>query len=256
MFNFGNSSVNNNSNNNNNNNSNPNNNQQTSFSGFSSLQPQQQQQQQQQQQSQFQLQQSTNQNQNNGNIPIERLTRVSDLPNDAQNLIEQLNQHIIQQISISDQFALNEESLGQTVESVTTDVAEIQKREARTQAALQLDQSSLETLRDQVHGDAEDVRISTRFVDGIKTGTLNLRGSTDLILKYFFDVTNTIEGDIKAYDKLISSIERHVINAKGNSQLQDSETLIAALKSQHESFMRVASKVATAHDRVNQVTQQ
>lgn len=220
---------------------NPNNQQNASF-GQSTFQPAQQMQQPQQ----IQQQQPD---------PIERLTRVSDLPNDAQTLIEQLNQHILQQISISDQFGLNEEGLGETVQSVSLDVAEIQKRSTRTQVALSIDQRNLESLRDQVHRDAENARISTRFMDGIRNGTLNVRGSADYILQYFYDTVDTIERDLQAYNKLVNAIEKHVTHVRNQRIQQDAETLIATLKAQHEAFMQITAKIAVVHEQTTQVVQ-
>lgn len=221
---------------------NPNNQQNASF-GQSTFQPAQQMQQPQQ----IQQQQQPD--------PIERLTRVSDLPNDAQTLIEQLNQHILQQISISDQFGLNEEGLGETVQSVSLDVAEIQKRSTRTQVALSIDQRNLESLRDQVHRDAENARISTRFMDGIRNGTLNVRGSADYILQYFYDTVDTIERDLQAYNKLVNAIEKHVTHVRNQRIQQDAETLIATLKAQHEAFMQITAKIAVVHEQTAQVVQ-
>lgn len=219
-------------NNNNNNNNIAHNQQQTGFSGLQSFQSQQ-----------------------KPSDPIERLTRVSDLPNDAQNLIEQLNQHIQSQVSISDQFALNEESLNETVDSVSNDVSELQRRWGTTNSFLLNDQNHLENLRDLVHGGAENLLISTRFVDGIRSGSLNIRGSADHILKYFFQAASGIESDMEEYDKIVTALEQHVSYAKDVKSSQDAATLVEALKAQHGAYMRLASKVATVHDRVTQDVQ-
>lgn len=210
----------------------------------SAMQPSQNNQQSLFQQQQMQAQQSTS-------VPIERLTRVSDLPGDAQNLIEQLQRHINDQISISEQFALDTRM--QEVESVVADVAEVQQRWTRTQSTLVNDQRSLETLRDQVHMDDSNARISTRFIDGVRSGSLNPRSSADQILKYFCDTIDSVETELQAYAGIIIAIEKHLNDVRTNELVQDSSTLIATLQGQHRAFLAISSKVAEVHDRATQV---
>lgn len=180
---------------------------------------------------------------------LDRLTRVSDLPHDAQVLIEQLNQYITQQISISNQYQSNQESLQESRDSISMDVKELQKRWTSVQSSLRIDQNNLEHARDLVHTDLENIKISTTFIDGVRSGALNLRGSADQILKYFFTTANNVEEDLTAYDKIIANIEEHLSHMRVSGRQQDAETLIATLRSQQRAFLNLAGAVAESHDR-------
>lgn len=180
---------------------------------------------------------------------LDRLTRVSDLPQDVQNLIEQLNQYITQQISISDQIHLSHDSLQESRDSVSMDVTELQRRWTSVQSSLRIDQNDLERARDQVHSDLRNVRISTTFIDGVRSGALNLRGSADQILKYFFTTANDVEEEAAAYDKIVQNVEEHLMHMRSSGRQQDAESLVATLRSQQHAFMSLAGAVAESHDR-------
>lgn len=193
----------------------------------------------------------TQQQQTGGGNPIERLTRVSDLPPDAQLLIEQLNQHIIQQTSISDQLALNADSLQEGADSVTADVEEILKRYARTSAALQIDQNNLQRCRDQVLELNENIRKSTRSIDGLSKGNSTLRG--DYLFMYFHDEIAHLEIDLNAYAKLVAELELHVNSARKENSPQNAAALVATMKKLQSAFLGVSSEVARANERLQGV---
>lgn len=192
--------------------------------------------------------QTQQQQQVNAGPTLERLTRVSDLPSDAQLLIEQLNQHILQQGSISDQLALNKETLQTDVDSVSTDVDEILRRYARAHAALQIDQNNLQRCRDQVQELNENIRRSTISVDGLTRGNSNARG--DYLFVYFHDTITRLEQDLHAYAKIVASLEDHVNSARAQNSPQNAAALLDTVKQVHAAFMSISSKVAQANERL------
>jgi nucleoporin p58/p45 len=229
-----------------------------SFGGASTQQPQQQTQtptfsfgaaSQQQQQQQSAQQQSSLQVQQQRPTTIDRHTRVSDLQQDAQIMIEQLDAHIASQKSISDQLGLSQEAGQQQVDSVELDVQEITRRYGQLKASLTSDSAALERLRDLVREDGEHALLSTRFVDGLRSGTVNLRTSTDAVLKYFYETTDKAELDVKGYARLISQVEEHVRHLRAEGAQVDATLLMGAVTEQQEAFLRLAEVVADLHDR-------
>ena len=187
--------------------------------------------------------------------PIERLTRVSDLPQDAQTLLEQLQAHITSQISLAEQFKLNAEGLEETVESVDTDVVELQRRLARLRSALQVDQEQVTKLASDVEREAANASLSTTFVDGARSRQYHhhhgsSRSSHDAILAYFNDTTAQLELRIEQYARLIKELERHVELLDGSIR---SKTLVQALQKEQEAFMSLSNRVAGLHDVILQM---
>lgn len=199
-------------------------------------------------QSQPQQQQQQMQNQQ----PLGRMTRVSDLPADAQTLIEQLDQHILQQISISDQFTINSDKLQEERDSITADVEEVQKRSTRTKSSLQVDQKNLMSCRDKLETTSENIRKITRLIDGLSSGNLHLR--IDYLLVYFHEVINQLELDADAYAKIVVTVESHVTKVRAQESPENAAMLINALKNFHSAFLAVSSKTALANDQVQTIT--
>lgn len=202
---------------------------------------------------------STSQNQpsqqsvNTATVPIERLTRVSDLSSDAQSMIEQLNQHVAQQISISESFKLNEEHNREAAQSVEADVKEVRRRHTNTTFSLSTHQGRLERLKRQVDSDIENTQISTRFVDGMRSGSLKARGTADHILMYFYETASASEVTMEKYEQMVVALEAHARTLQSSDLRISAETLIQTLRAQHEAFLQLSSAVAGTHDHRMQI---
>lgn len=180
------------------------------------------------------------------------MTRVSDLPQDAQTLLEQLQAHIASQISLAEQFKLSAEGLEENVDSVDTDVAELQRRLARLRSALQVDQEQATRLAESVAREASNARLSTAFVDGARSRQYHGRPSHDAILGYFNDTASQLDARIRAYGTLVRELECHVEALDGSIK---SHNLVRALHKEQETFMTLSNRVAGLHDAILQLQQ-
>ncbi|BFZ58498.1 Nucleoporin nup49/NSP49 (Nuclear pore protein nup49/NSP49) [Savitreella phatthalungensis] len=177
---------------------------------------------------------------------LERLTRVSDLPPDAQALLEGLQAHISQQTSLSDQLGLHADILQDTVDSIDADVGEVQRRLARVRGNLQNDQTIVQTIADELAKTSSNARLSTTYIDSARSRTFHGRPAADVILSFFNKSTDALERRLKEYIRLLDNLERHVdllddgsVTAKGLKQALEHEQL---------AFMSLSNRVASLHD--------
>ena len=81
---------------------------------------------------------------------------------------------------------------------------------------------------------------------------MNLRSTSDPVLKYFYETTDQAELDMRGYAKLILQVEEHVRHLKEHGAQVDAALLMGAVREQQVAFLRLAETVAEPHDRCRQ----
>ncbi|GAO52703.1 hypothetical protein SAICODRAFT_68493 [Saitoella complicata NRRL Y-17804] len=197
---------------------------------------------QQQQQQMPQMQQ-----QNASNITLN--TRYSDLPPDAQKLLDEMDKFIATQTMLADDLSARLPTQNTSISTILNDVQEVNRKLRTTQSFLSTDQTSLRALREVVDNDSNNARVATRLVDGLRTG--GIPRSAEPMIQYFAEQATEMEYRLQGYAGVIQEIGRHLETVEytheGNKK---GEVLLGALREQQSSFMNLSAGVADVHNEI------
>ncbi|BFZ60103.1 Nucleoporin nup49/NSP49 (Nuclear pore protein nup49/NSP49) [Saitoella coloradoensis] len=199
-------------------------------------------QQQQQQQQMPQMQQ-----QNASNITLN--TRYSDLPPDAQKLLDEMDKFIATQTMLADDLSARLPTQNTSISTILNDVQEVNRKLRTTQSFLSTDQTSLRALREVVDNDSNNARVATRLVDGLRTG--GIPRSAEPMIQYFAEQATEMEYRLQGYAGVIQEIGRHLETVEyTHERNKKGEVLLGALREQQSSFMNLSAGVADVHNEV------
>ncbi|KAI8612161.1 hypothetical protein BC830DRAFT_1138021 [Chytriomyces sp. MP71] len=106
----------------------------------------------------------------------------------------------------------------------------------------------IQNLRNLVGREMKIADFATRFVESYQTHRQSSMtfNNTDSF-QYFVNLTNTLESRLQSYRQTIDDLERHLLSISQKAQ-HSPQTIAEILQRQHESFLAIAGKVASAHD--------
>ena len=209
-------------------------------------------------------------------------TRFSDLQENLQGIIENIDKFILNQIRHQEELQSFMPGHGDMLENVPNDVKFVTRKYEGARSALESDAHAIEAARSLVTQDADHARLSFRAIDNLKlpqqyhtpnlwaprqqsAGTANAETDGQDLVGFFSKTADEMSGQLKRYESNLTEIESHLHGVQDGlvEQLQKVmasknggasgadekiQELVAVLRDFEQGILKVASSVGRARD--------
>lgn len=182
---------------------------------------------------------------------LTRITRHSDLSQDAQKFLDQFDNHVMSQSRISADLAASHSTQDELVRSIPNDVKVVERKLYTTHTLLQSSLSSANGIREISERNAHRVLTATRLIDLLRTpGSRPPAG--DVLLSYFMEVGDEAKARLHNYAHQIIEIERFLSGVE-NPEGVRADAVKSSLENLWGAFMAVVTRVAQNHDGIQRM---
>lgn len=209
-------------------------------------------------------------------------TRFSDLQENLQSTIENIDKFILNQIRHQEELQSFMPGHGEMLENVPNDVKFVTRKYEGARSALESDAHAIEAARTLVNQDADHARLSFRAIDNLKlpqqyhtpnlwaprqpsAGTANAETDGQDLVGFFSKTADEMDGQLKRYESNLTEIESHLHGVQdglveqlqkvmatknGGASTADEkiQELVAVLRDFEQGILKVASEVGRARD--------
>ncbi|RYP02858.1 hypothetical protein DL765_010672 [Monosporascus sp. GIB2] len=233
------------------------------------------------------LSQSTSQQQTVPGVRIDLsnlkgTTRFSDLQENLQKTIEDIDKFILNQIRHQEELQSFMPGHGDMLENVPDDVKFVTRKYEGARSALESDAHAIEAARSLVNQDADHARLSFRAIDNLKlpqqyhtpnlwaprqqsAGTANAETDGQDLVGFFSKTADEMGEQLRRYEKNLTEIETHLHGVQDGlvEQLQKAmatkngatsatdekiQELVAVLRDFEQGILKVAGEVGSARE--------
>ncbi|RYP04903.1 hypothetical protein DL764_004173 [Monosporascus ibericus] len=233
------------------------------------------------------LGQSTNQQQTVPGVRIDLsnlkgTTRFSDLQENLQKTIEDIDKFILNQIRHQEELQSFMPGHGDMLENVPEDVKFVTRKYEGARSALESDAHAIEAARSLVNQDADHARLSFRAIDNLKlpqqyhtpnlwaprqqsAGTANTETDGQDLVGFFSKTADEMGEQLRRYERNLTEIETHLHGVQDGlvEQLQKAmatknratsatdekiQELVAVLRDFEQGILKVAGEVGSARE--------
>ncbi|CAG8495154.1 5085_t:CDS:2 [Acaulospora morrowiae] len=209
-------------------------------------------------------------------INVTKATRFTDIPQDYQKYLTNLDNHIQQQKRMMTSIgSMNLPNIKQQIQDVFNEsrilfqVPTHSRKKSVGILFIECDnnrcppsgQSYLGKLLSELDKHIGLVDNARRFYDAASQGQNNavIQIGDNVFSKYYYDLIVSFEDRLQQYESIIDELERHfywIYQNPERSNDQDLAALTEAMRNQHNSFMAVTGKVALLHENVEKLRNQ
>ncbi|CAG8520172.1 10077_t:CDS:2 [Acaulospora colombiana] len=200
---------------------------------------------------------------------ITKATRFSDLPQEYQKSLAELDNHIQQQKRMMTSIgSMNLPNVKQQIQDVFNESRILFQKLAHLTNDLQSGQLYIGKLLTELDKHIGLVDNARRFYDAASQGQSNavIQIGDNVFSKYYYDLIVLFEDRLQQYESIIDELERHFYWIYQNPERNDGKELFAffidltalteAMRNQHDSFMAITGKVALLHENVEKLRNQ
>ncbi|KAK9465322.1 hypothetical protein V1512DRAFT_249157 [Lipomyces arxii] len=185
---------------------------------------------------------------------ITALTRPSDLSEEAQKEIDQINDYITKEIGISDDLKARKDTMEESIQSVPRDVEVLIRKVATAHQALINDNAAMNSHAGNVQITITDAQTCFKLAQQLRVPGSRLP-SNDALLGYFERHATELERKINDYKTVLNDVDRAVDGLEreivvGQVEGGSAEATLTALKGEYAVFMALGNRVAELHHSV------
>lgn len=213
---------------------------------------------------------------------IKGTTRFSDLQENLQKTVEDIDKFILNQIRHQEELQSFMPGHGEMLENIPNDVKFVTRKYEGARNALESDAHAIEAARSLVNQDADHARLSFRAIDNLKlpqqyhtpnlwaprqqsAGTANAETDGQDLVGFFSKTADEMDGQLKRYERNLTEIEMHLHGVQdglveqlqkvmatknGGASAADEkiQELVAVLRDFEQGILKVAGEVGSARE--------
>ncbi|KAJ3121229.1 hypothetical protein HK098_003889 [Nowakowskiella sp. JEL0407] len=189
---------------------------------------------------------------------ITNTTKYSQLPENVRKQIDEIEKYIQDQIHILEWITGNQPD--SYISETTKETNQLQVKMKGLRNLLERDGTAINDLKRQIDHFARINDTASRYIERYKISPYNnkLVSGSDITENFFLYVASGLEERIQQYKQNIDELERHITSCTQaqQSQIFSPQVIHDVMKTQHESLLMIASKVAANHDAIERLCEQ